>query len=1081
MMHAMRATLAASMLIGAAACGGAAPEAAAPEIAFNRDPAAQPDWDNPAVIAINREPMHATFHAYPTRAAALAGDPASSPWMRSLDGTWRFHYAPSPAERPADFFMQEYDASDWATIEVPSNWERQGFGKPRYVNVDYVFPADQPNAPHDDNPVGSYRRDFDVPENWIGKRIYLEFGTINSGGYVWVNGAPVGYSQGSKLPAEFDVTPFVQAGANTVAVEVYRWTDGSYLEDQDFWSVSGIERSVTLTARDPVHVRDIFARGGLDETYTDGVLTLDVDVRDASRGAAEGYAVRAALLDGEAEIWTETTDVAFDAGAGTAAFTARVPAVRRWTAETPELYTLAVELLGPDGAVSEAIADRIGFRTIEVTDGLLKVNGREVTIRGTNRHEHHPVTGRALDLETMRRDVTLMKELNINAVRTSHYPNDPRWYDLADEYGLYIIDEANIESHAYMGLGKERGPEFWLGSQEIWDESHMARVTRMVERDKNHPSIILWSLGNEMGLGPVFPRIADWVRERDPSRLPSIEGTGQTEGHDPRDFVDLYTPMYDRVAELEDYVASDNEKPLILYEYAHAMGNSLGGFREYWDAFNAHRKLQGGFIWDWVDQTFLEHDADGTAYWAYGGDYDEGRNDGNFLANGLIQPDRTLNPHAYEAKKVMQPVDFVLADAATGALDVINRYDFRDVSHLDFSWEITEDGVGVASGDVPALATPARSTERITLDLPAVTPRPGAEYHLTVRARTKADAHALVRAGYEVAWEQFALPIAADPPALDVAALPALTLAEGDDGVSVTGADFAVRVGPDGRLASLTFDGREYLETELAPRFWRAPIDNDMGSGLNRRLAIWRDMPDAARVERVEAFQPEPHRVVIETSSVLGEEALRVDLDYVVLGSRDIVVRETVTPLRDDLPEFYRVGTTFELDGAFTDLSWFGRGPHSSYVDRKDGAAAGLYDGDVRAQFHDYSRPQETGNKVDVRWLAVAVPDGPGLLAGGEPLLSASVLPFENALLDDDRTTQRHGAELVPTGVTTVNLDLAQMGLGGDNSWGFEPLEKYRLPLQAYAYHYRLRPYDPASESPADLARLNYVGDPFAH
>ncbi|MEN7535570.1 glycoside hydrolase family 2 TIM barrel-domain containing protein [Aurantiacibacter flavus] len=1047
----------------AALSGSEAPAVAQEPVVFKRDLEARPDWNDPAVIEINREPMTATFDAYPSVDMALADDPSSSPYRRTLDGEWFFAYSPTPEARPADFYQPKFDVSEWATIEVPSNWERQGFGTPIYVNVDYAFePANPPHVPHSETPVGSYRKDFDIPAEWAGRRIFIEFGTINSGGYVWVNGEPVGYSEDSKLPAKFDITDHVRIGANMVAVEVYRWTTGTYLEDQDFWSLSGIERSVTLTARPPVHVHDYFAKAGLDGSYSDGRLDLEVEVAGLDGVGASGHRLAATLLDGETVIWEGQSATA----SATTHFAATIPGIRHWTAETPNLYTLLIELTDARGQTVEAIRERVGFRTVEVSDGLLKVNGREVTIRGVNRHEHDPVRGRAVDMVSMRRDMELLKQLNFNAVRTSHYPNDPRWYELADEYGLYIVDEANIESHPFM-----RPDDLWLGNDPMWWPAQTARMLRMVERDKNHPSIIVWSLGNEMGLGPVFERGAAMIAERDPSRQVGIEGTGQYEGHNPRDFVNIYTPMYDRVAEMIDYAKSDHEQPMIQFEYAHAMGNSLGGFQEYWDAIYEYRKLQGGFIWDWVDQTLLEHDEEGRPYWAYGGDFGESRTDGNFLANGIIQPDRTLNPHAWEAKKVMQPVEIRLTGEGDAMLEVVNRYDFRDLSHLAFSWEVQQDGIVVAKGELGSLQTPAGRTQKVPLELPSIIPEPGAELYLTIKAEASAATHPLVSERHLVAWEQFALESGPPAPGRVGEQSEPLMLTEAGDGLHVEGAGFAVGFDPQGRLASLEFAGQQMLAAPLEPRFWRAPTDNDAGAKLDQQLAIWRNIAAQRKLERMEVSQPEPGRVVIETSFILGNDALRVEMTYAVLGTGDIAVRERVVPLDETLPEFARVGSTFALTGDFTELLWFGRGPHESYVDRQSSAAVGLYGGKVSDQFHDYVRPQETGNKTDVRWLSVTAVSGPGLLVSGNPLLSASVLPFENDLLYDDRTSNRHGAELAPTGVTTLNLDLAQMGLGGDNSWGFEPLEQYRLPLGQYEYSYRLRPFDGSDEAAAALAR----------
>ena len=1007
-----------------------------------------PEWRDPEVIGVNRQPARAFFIPFESVALARRGDASRSAYYQSLDGDWSFSWAARPADRIAGFQDPAFDVSSWARIPVPSNWERQGYGKPHYVNVDYVFPADEPVVPAEDNPVGSYRREFELPASWLGRRVMLRFGAANSGLYVWVNGSYVGYSEDSKLPAEFDISAYVQAGNNVIAAEVFQWTSGSYLEDQDFWSVSGLERSVELFAEPANRIRDVFARTGLNDSLADGTLHLDVELDGDLRGLSVHYTV----FDDLGPV------VSDDADATPAThFSATLPNVRRWSAETPNRYQLVLELRDNSGSIVEAIAQSIGFRRIAVENGQLIVNGKAITLRGVNRHEHHPQTGRVLDDATMLKDVTLLKQLNFNAVRTSHYPNDPRWYELTDRYGIYVVDEANIESHAYMGRGKDLGPEHWLGNKPYFEASHLARVSRMVERDKNHASIILWSLGNEAGLGTAFEKAAAWVKQRDESRVVSYEGTGQTEGHDPRDFIDLYTPMYDRVAEMRDYLDNDPKKAIILYEYAHAMGNSLGGFAEYWDLIWSEPMAQGGFIWDWVDQTFLEHKADGTPYWAYGGDYNEGRNDGNFLANGIVQPDRTLNPHAYEASKIMQPVAFHAEDIGTGRLVVENRHDFIDLAELAFSWLIEADGDVVAMGSLPDLATGPGESDAISIDWPGIAPQPGKEYFLTVRAVAKDNYQALVPPGQVVAWEQFQLPWGIDAVA-EVQQYKPLTLREDAGSIQVAGDRFSATIErARGLLVSVKWNDVETVLAPLQPNFWRAPIDNDIGAGIPAALALWKSMAESRAVESVDIVTNSEAEVTVAVSALYGGGKLRYRSNYTIYSSGDIRVSNSIEPLADDLPEFYRIGMTMTAPGEFEQLRWFGRGPHESYVDRKRSAAVGLYHGLVAEQFHDYSRPQETGNKVDVRWLEISNAEGTGFTIIGEPLLSIAALPFPNAALDYVPGGQRHGADLVPQPLVTLNIDLAQMGLGGDNSWGFWPLEKYRLPAGPYAYSFRLR------------------------
>lgn len=1013
------------------------------------------EWQDPEIIAVNRLPARSFFTGYESAALALQADPSASRYWQSLDGEWRFVLQDSPADVPPDFMQPGFDDGAWATITVPGNWERQGFGVPRYVNADYVFPFDEPLVPTDNNPTGLYRTTFTVPEHWGSRRVVLRFGAANSGLYVWINGERVGYSEDSKLPAEFDVTDYVTAGDNTIAAMVVQWSSGSYLEDQDFWSVSGLERSVELFAEPPVRIDDYFVRAGLDESNTSGQLEIDVRVAGVPDGATLTYT----LFDGDAALLRRNAEAT-----AAMALTVRNLDIRPWTAETPNLYTLLLELVGADGETIHAIRQRVGFRNITIDGGKLHVNGRAITFRGVNRHEHDPVTARVISTESMRRDLELLKQMNFNAVRTSHYPNDPRWYELTDEVGIYVIDEANLESHAYMG----GGPDVWLGNKPYFYDSHIARVTRMMERDKNHASVIAWSLGNEAGLGKAFEDAASILKERDPGRAVLYEGTGQSDGHNPREFADLYTPMYDRVEEMQDYLALYPDKAIVLFEYAHAMGNSLGGLSEYWDLIWSEPMAQGGFIWDWVDQTFLEHKPDGTPFWAYGGDYNEGRNDGNFLANGLVQPDRSLNPHAWEAKKVMQPVHFAL-DGTTLAVE--NRHDHVDLSELTFGWRIEIDG-SVAADEAVAdvVAEPAAETS-VDLQLPDLGIEPGQEAFLTVEARAKLGYQPLVPEGHVVAWEQFALPAPA-PAQNGTATRSDLGLIAEDDGIVITGRNFTIVFSKkSGLLTTWRIEDTHLLTSPLRPHFWRAPVDNDVGAGIPDKLGVWRSAHDSRKLLDFSVTQNSDRSVAVTTVASYLDGQLTYRADYDVYGDGSLTVTAAVEPARGaDLPEFYRIGMTTTVPSSLDRLDWFGRGPHESYADRVASAAVGRYSSRVTEQFHDYSRPQETGNKQDVRWLSLRQDNGVGIEVTGDPVVHVNALPFAYELLDYYPGEQRHGADLKPGNDYTLNIDAQQMGVGGDNSWGFWPLAEYRLPMRAYEYRFQLAALS-ADERPGALSR----------
>ena len=633
-------------------------------------PAPAPYWEDPAVFAENREPPRASFTPFATADAAIEGRPADSPYRLGLNGDWRFHWAPRPSERPTDFFEPDFDASAWDLITVPANWEFEGYGHPVYRDEFYSFPADPPFVPHDDNPVGSYRRTFEMPADWEGREVFLNFDGVYSAFFVWVNGEYVGYSEGSRTPAEFRVTEAVRPGENVVAAQVYRWSDGSYLESQDFWRVSGIDRDVYLLSRPATFLRDFHVEAGAGRRVPGRASAADRG--DGQPGAGGGGTARgalravrsrrAAVVDGAARAMVVEVPAG---GGGAAVDSVDVAGPLHWTAETPSLYRLVMSVVDPEGEVVEVVSVRVGFRRVEIIDGILTLNGQPIVLRGVNRHEHDPERAHVVDEASMIEDIRLMKQLNINAVRAAHYPNVPRWYELTDEYGLYVVDEANIESH---GMGFE--PGVTLAGRPDWLAAHMDRTVRMVERDRNHASIIIWSLGNEAGDGENFDSTAAWIRARDPSRPILYEPSEE------RDNIDIVAPMYVRPYWLERYARSGADKPFLLVEYAHAMGNSVGNLADYWAVIDSHPQLQGGFIWDWVDQAMLATDERGRRYWAYGGDYGPAgmRNDGNFLVNGLVSADRKPHPHAWEVKKVYQPVRVSkTAEPGTGTRSLWSR------------------------------------------------------------------------------------------------------------------------------------------------------------------------------------------------------------------------------------------------------------------------------------------------------------------------------------------------------------------------------------------------------------------------
>lgn len=1021
----------------------------------------RPDWENPEVVRQGAEPMHATFDGFATRKTALAGDRAKSPYHLSLDGNWRFHLSPDPESRPLDFYEDGYDTSGWDTMVVPGILQAEGHGRAVFVGSGYPFPRNKPLIRHDLNEVGSYKRSFTVPARWQGRRLLLTVGAAGAAYYVWVNGHKVGYSQDSKLPAEFDVTRFARPGQNTVSIELYRFSDGSYLEDQDFWRVNGIERSVTLYAAPPTHIGDLAIDAGLDkETYSEGRLDARVTLASAKDvPRAKAMTVHARLLEGGHTV-LETAGTPSPDGASFA-ITGTIPGVKAWSDETPNLYTLLIELHDATGKLVEATSRRIGFRTVEIRNGEVEVNGRRIMIRGVNRHEHDPHTFHVVSEATMRRDIELMKAANINAVRTAHYPNDPRFYELADEYGLYVMDEANIESHGYLSLSQQNDndPKYLLGNDPAFRKAHLDRIERMVARDRNHPSVIFWSLGNETGIGSSFEEGAKWVRANDPSRLISFLGWSMSGWRHPvNDYVDIFAPMYDDVPKMIDYARDPAfTQPLILCEYAHAMGNSLGDLAGYWDTIRSHRKLQGGFIWDWVDQTMIRKDDQGRDYWAQGPDYDEDpqgpgvHGDDSPVGDGIIQADRTPDPEYFEAAKVLSPIAFSHDDKG---YHVTNRQAFLDLSGFDFEWELLEDGRSAGSGKFTPPAVAPGTSGDLSLALPAARD-PAAERFLVLRARAKAGTIPLVAARHVVGWDQFALapgaaPASVMPEVQPTVAEGTLRLASGDAVLEIDAASGLVR-----RYAL----GGTTLLSGGVPNFWRAPTDNDLGTGVARSHAMWKYFSQARRLV---SARVEGKAIVVDYD--IGVGSLAVTTRWTMDARGRVGVSMDFDPLRDTLPDPLRVGLAFDTPPALDTVSWYGRGPQETYVDRKSGGLIARWSGPLAAQYHDYARPQDSGNKVDVRWIALTAgkdekASGGLRLTGARALaVNALAFPYSDLFAEGDRA--KHSAQIVPRDHGTLLVDGAQGGLGGDTGWNADgrPHMPYRVPLEKLTFSFTLEP-----------------------
>ena len=1028
----------------------------------------RPDWENPAVLGTNRQPPRASQMIYPDAATARAAERARSPWFRSLAGDWRFHWVPKPADRPKDFFRTDFDDRKWATIPVPSNMEIEGYGIPIYVNIQYPWgKPTPPTVPADNNPVGSYRYRFTVPASWDGRQVFLHFAGVESAFYVWVNGEKVGFSKGSRTPAEFNITDFLRPGENLLAVEVYRWSDGSYVEDQDFWRLSGIFREVYLWSPAPLHIEDFTVRTDLDDQYRDAEFQVDVKVRNYGK-KAEKIDVEATLADGRAGNLCESLNGSSQVEPGQAAaltLRAKIDNPKKWSAEKPNLYQLLLQLSDSAGRVIEVIPANVGFREVEIKDGELLVNGRVVLIKGVNRHEHDPITGHYVATDSMIRDIELMKQNNINAVRTCHYPNIPEWYELCDRYGLYLVDEANIECHGAWDLA---------GKNPDWAACVLDRIRRMVERDKNHPSIIVWSMGNECGDGPNFTAAKAWIEKADPTR--PIHWNPAGEGPN----TDIVSPMYPNPSVLHNYASRPQTRPFIICEYAHAMGNSTGDLWSYWRPIYEKKHLQGGFIWDWVDQGLRKEIGSETPdgakryFYAYGGDYGPPGtpSDDNFCCNGLVSADRTPHPGLDQVKKVYQYIHIRPVDLAAGRVEVKNWYDFTNLKEIAVgAWQLKADGRILQEGSLPELDVEPGETATLTVPLQPISPQPGVEYWLNLSFRLKADASWAAQ-GHELAWEQFQLP-AASPGPRAPSAMPALELVQDDAAITLQTGDFSLAVDrQEGLIISLKQNGTELIQEPLRPHFWRAPVDNDRGNGMPGRCGIWRDAGRNWNVSSVDVRQLSPGVVQVDAKGELPAAGAKCNVRYTIFGSGDVVVDMDMKPGDKKLPELPRVGMQMALTPGFDTITWYGRGPKETYWDRKD-ARVDIYRGLVADQFFDYSEPQETGNKTDVRWVTLTNDRGIGLLAVGMPLLSVNALHYTT----DDLQSAKHSYQMTRRDFVTLNLDLQQMGVGGDNSWGARPHDEFQLKPQPYSYGFRLRPFRAEQLDPAAEAKVVFGGE----
>ncbi|MBD5782478.1 DUF4981 domain-containing protein [Pelagicoccus sp. NFK12] len=1011
------------------------------------------EWENPEIFQINREAPRASFVRYQSEATALEGEIADSTYVKSLNGDWTFNWSAKPADRPVGFESPDFDVSSWGTIPVPSNWELEGHGIPIYANLVYPFPKNPPFIDHADNPVGSYRRTFTIPENWDGKRVYLSFGAVRSAMYIWLNGESIGYSEGSKTEAEFDITDALQEGENLLAVEVYRWSDASYLEDQDFWRLSGIERDVNLYATNPTTLADFRIIADLDETYRDGLFSASLKLTNKG-DATETIEVEGKLLDGDKTAASFKTKIKVPAnGEADFNFEKKLPKVRKWTAETPELYTLQLKTT-PARGESEYTKTRVGFRKVEIKNSQFLVNGQPVYLKGVNLHDHDPVTGHVVSEEITLLDLRIMKENNINAIRCSHYPKNPYFYELCDEYGFYVVDEANIEIH---GMGTTNQGSFDESIHPAylpeWADAHLDRVQRMYHRSKNHPSIIIWSLGNEAGNGQNHFANYDWLKAQDSTRPVQYEGATNHSNSD------LQVPMYWNIEKTEQYVSNNPTRPFIMCEYAHAMGNSVGNLQDYWNVFEKYPSAQGGFIWDWVDQGILAQNEEGVPYWAYGGDLGSAhiRHDENFCLNGIVNADRSPHPALFEVKKVYQHIKFRDFDPASKSLEIYNGYYFTNLSEFDLFYTLSKEGRTVAMGPLPDLELAPTQATRVALPIGDLDP--STEWQLTLEAKTK-HADPLLKAGHTLAAEQFS--IGSYSAEGFKKAVPGDVIDISEDGLlTLSNKDFSIRFDSDtGFPVSLVYGQKSILKESSRANFWRAPTDNDYGFRMPTEWKAWKEAGLSPKLVSLKYKRHSSGSVSVHVGYKLPVVDADFRIDYTVNRNGEILVTNKLVGVSSDLPNLPRFGNTMILEESYAQAKYYGRGPFENYQDRNTAAFLAQYSSSVEDLGFAYARPQENGYRTDVRWVEFLDASGQGIRIESvdRPLGFNARHQYDSDFDAGDKKSQTHMSDIKHRPLVSVNIDHSQMGVGGDTSWGELPHKQYRLAPQDYEYSYIIRP-----------------------
>ncbi|MBD3353806.1 MAG: DUF4981 domain-containing protein [Candidatus Lokiarchaeota archaeon] len=1044
----------------------------------------KPDWEIAEKIAENKLPSHCSLIPFDTIEKALDkvnfGEHKrnyDSPFYKTLNGKWKFNWVKKPRDRPQNFWKVDYDIDSWDEILVPSNWQRHGYGIPIYTNVKYPYSINTkeiPSIDHENNPVGSYRRNFTVPEWWLEekRKIFLHFDGVKSAFYLWINGNYVGYSQGSMTPAEFDITDKLRTGENTIAVEVYRWSDGSYLEDQDMWRLSGIYREVFLYSTSQVHLRDFFIKTHFDERYNDSKLEVDVSVINYSETPVLGYKVNAIVFNTSKSEVCKITEDSIQIGPKSEIqmnLTDNISSPKQWSAEIPNLYQLVLVLTDNRGNIVEIETQRFGFRQVEIKNSQILINGKPIFFKGTDRHEHDPEKGRAVPVSRMIEDIKLMKQHNINAVRTSHYANHPIWFELCDEYGIYLIGEANVESHELRTIVPKSDPQ--------WTDTCVQRMVRMVNRDKNHPSILLWSLGNEAGFGDNFKKMAQAARDIDPTRFIHYEQDYLCET------VDVQSTMYSSIDKMEKFGKRKKigklephmyeNMPVILCEYEHAMGNSCGDFQAYIDVFEKYPHLQGGFIWDWVDQGLKETDDNGIEYWTFGGDYGDEPNDENFCCNGLVRPDRKPNPHLYEIKKGYQSIKTTPLEHSHGKILVKNNYLFQNLNIFELVWQVLADGKSIQGGCIFDLDINPGEEKVIDLLIEKdffeneSNLNPGEEYFINLFFQLKTN-QPWAPQGHKVASDQYKLKIESPPKeSIKTDNMPDLHLKDGEkESIIIEGEDLLIQFNKiNGQLEIYQYKDHNFILDPPKPNLWRAATDNDRRGRIDFFLGYFHpDFQDQYReFIGIDVLRIKNNIIQVTSKTLLadGDESDDIDYDdegqseyktiYTIYGDGTIHIENSFYP-KASCP---RVGMSMKIPNKYRQVTWYGRGPHESYLDRKTSALIGHYSLDIEEFIHDYVMPQENANRTDTRWFALLDNDQKGLLCIGDQELSFSAWPYSQENLDE----KRHINELHPRAdFITVNIDIKQMGIGGMGC-GSLPKQKFMIEPKLYTYGFSIIPY----------------------